>query len=210
MNKLMWSKKAILLTLVAVAVVVIVGGCGGSDDSGSGTGTSAADSALADEAAGADAGKRGGREAGAGEESADVGSEKSGSSAGEPSDKAEFIKKANEICTRRVAEILGKVRLYVSQNVGPGKRVRELQAESVDTVFVPGIEAEIREIKELEAPAGYEAKVAAFVQAMEDGIDLTQKKNYRASNIEKLGQEEYERASKLALRSGITNCALGG
>lgn len=208
MCKLIWTKKAILLMLVAVTATVIVGGCGGSDDSGGETGTSASGSASVDET-GEPPGKRGGREAGAGEEGADAGSEKSGSSAGEPISKAEFIKTANDICVRRVTEILGRVRLDVSRNVGGGKRVKDVQAESVDTVFVPGLEAEVREIKELGAPAGDEAKVEAFLRAMEEGIDLTKKKNYRASNIEGLGQE-YEHAGKLAHGYELDKCALGG
>jgi len=145
--------------------------------------------------------RKGGNAGGAGSTNSSSGSESGGSIS-----KAEFVKQANAICTRRQAEALKAVTTYVQQNAGDGKSEAQLQAEAIDTQFLPPIQVEIDEIKALGTPSQGSAKVEAFIASFQRAVDVVKKREYDPADVARFGNE-FRTAGKLAREYGLSACA---
>ena len=81
--------------------------------------------------------------------------------------KAEYVKKAEEVCARSESE-RQEVVTAASQKLTPGKKVTPAQQEQVVLEVVPTYEKLASEIDQLGGPEGAEKKAEAWVEAMEE------------------------------------------
>lgn len=121
----------------------------------------------------------------------------SDSSTGASITKAQFVKKANDICEETEGEKLKLATEYLKKNPG---------TEEVDLVVpaaVPPLEKQVREIEALPAPEGDEAKVEAYLDAVKAGI-----KDTEANPEDALAAKSnpFVKANSLAADYGLTVC----
>lgn len=183
------------LWLAAVAVVAVLGGCGG------GGGDSSSTVASGDEGTGATTkGEAGGSTGKSGNSGGSSG--KASTPSGELS-KAEFVKQANAICEKGRAKGLAKMQTYVKQHGGNSGRPSSAQlTKALNAVFLPEIQTQAEEIRALGAPAGDEAKVDAFLTALEKGAEGT------VDSVTGL-TEGMKRSGELANEYGLSACVYG-
>jgi len=211
--------------LAVVALMATLAGCGGSDDdSGSTTGGGGETSgATTDEGDTAKQGKSGGSSGKGGTPLANGGSssDKPGASSGSggkssgqtstPSgglSKAEFVKRANAICEKGKKRSLAKMAAYVRKEKGDsGQPNPALLVKAVKAVFIPGVEAQIKEIRALGAPSGDEETVEAFLASLEEGVDAAKEASGGSAGAA-FGQG-FKRSAKLAREYGLNGCAYG-
>lgn len=128
-----------------------------------------------------------------------------GSSGEESLSKAEFIKRADAICTKADETELGELGAYIRAHPGTGQKLGQLkvQAKVLKAIAYPSILKEVEDIEALAVPTGDEKTIEAFIAAIETGIkeaeqdprksvdDLPNGKNptYSFRKVEKLGNE---------------------
>jgi hypothetical protein len=123
----------------------------------------------------------------------------SDSSSAEPSlTKAQFVKRADAICTASENEQFKIGMTYLEEH--PGVEEEEV----IIPAGLPPIEKELRMIKDLTAPAGYAKKVDEFVQALEQAVTETRKDP--GSALEPTGNP-FEKPNNLAEADGLKGCA---
>ena len=144
---------AALAALLAIAVVAGCGGGGSSTDSGSTTG--------------------GSTEGGSTETETTEGGSTEGQSGGEGSalSKAQFIAKADAICTASQEDLSTEVEKYakeegISENEKPSK---EEEVAVIERFVLPNLETEAREIGDLPAPEGDEDRIETLLANLEKG-----------------------------------------
>ena len=122
----------------------------------------------------------------------------------------EFAKRADTICDNRNTELFLRVQRYVQERKSQGadKSTAALQVEAVDEVFIPGVEGQVKAFHELDLPEGEEEEAKAFIAAMEEGIETTERTNYTTTNVEELGHE-FADAIVRANAFGIGDCGFG-
>jgi hypothetical protein len=84
--------------------------------------------------------------------------------------KAEFAKKADAICKAARTEFLAKYTSFFKAHeseFGNAKEQKALLGELVETLLVPNIEGEVKQIGELGAPKAYAPEVASFLDALQ-------------------------------------------
>jgi hypothetical protein len=86
-----------------------------------------------------------------------------------PISKAAFHEKAEAICLATYASIKAKFLAFVKGKAHPFSSAREVR-EYAATVLVPAKKAEVSRLHALGAPSGDEDRVAAIVNAYEEGI----------------------------------------
>lgn len=168
---------AVCLLLAGLAVA----GCGGGDE-----GTTAGDGGEAAAQAGA-----GGKE---GE------SQSTGESAQPISEaQAEFVAKANAVCTKQQQLLQAKLRQAFKS--GPGSQHAALLRLTEDAIG-PAMEAEAEELRALGAPRGDEEQVEAIAAALE-ALGAEARKNPTRLVA---GSGPFEKEQKLAQGYGIGAC----
>lgn len=176
----------------AIAVVVAVAGCGGGSSSSTGGETTSA--------AGETSGKS--------ESSSGKSESSSGKAApsGEISD-AGFVKQANAICEEGKKQSLGEMSAYVKEH-SEGSNRPNLKAlkGAIQAVIVPAIQTQAEEIRALNAPEGDEAKVDAFLAALEEGVETAEEAS--GSSTAPFAQS-FKRSAELAHEYGLDGCAYG-
>lgn len=116
--------------------------------------------------------------------------------------KAEYVKKAEEICTRSESE-RQEVISAASQKL-TGKKVTSAQQEQVVLEVVPTFEKLSSEIKELGAPEGKEKQAEAWVEAMEETAE-----NVKADPGTAItGNAPFRKANELAEELGAKRCVI--
>jgi hypothetical protein len=119
--------------------------------------------------------------------------------------KEQFIKRANNICTKgtnKTPELLGE---YIQEHSSPAKDEGELAAEAFREAIVPELESQIEEIESLGAPRGDTAQIQAYVDAQRASLaDLEKRQTLSlVADLEKV----FSQPGKLARRYGIPRCA---
>lgn len=118
--------------------------------------------------------------------------------------KAEFIKKADAICSKGEKQIQGE---FVAYATGHKEELEEPTEESfatlADTIIVPGVEQEIEEIRSLGAPKGDEEKVEAILASLEEGIE---KADGTPRVMVENTSEVFAKSGKLAKQYGLQVC----
>lgn len=191
------------------------GKAGGSSGKSGKSGSSAGKSGSSSGKSGGSSGKGGTPLANGGSSSDKPGasSGSGGKTSGETStpsgglSKAEFVKQANAICEQGKKQSLAKMAAYVKkQKGGSGQPNPALLVKAVKAVFLPGVETQIDEIRALGAPPGDEAKVEAFLAALEEGVNAADEGS--GSPNAAFGQS-FKRSAKLAREYGLDGCAYG-
>lgn len=119
--------------------------------------------------------------------------------------KAAFVKKVNALCLREQTKLYKETVEHLKGNSRPGARPSaSLYKETLNTLFIPGMEEQLEQIQALGAPKGDEPAVGKILtslqQALEAGRNLPKKETIR---LEKL----LEPGGELAKEYGIGNCA---
>lgn len=171
------SAKSLLL-FAAIAVVLAIAGCGGGGDSGSSEST----------ASGAET-----TSSGKPVQSGDL-------------SKDEFVKQADAICEEGKKQSLEKMSAYMQQHGASGEPTPELVVEAVKAVFIPEVQSQIDEIRALGAPQGDEAKIEAFLDAMEAGAKEAGEATVSSST--QFGHS-FKHSADLAREYGLDGCAYG-
>jgi len=117
--------------------------------------------------------------------------------------KAEFVKQADQICTKGEKSIEDGAEKFAEDNdVNTEKPTKAQQEEVIQQVVAPDIRKQAEEIGDLGAPKGEEAEVEAIVTAVEDGADELESKP--ETLIE--GKNPLVKGSKLAKEYGLKVC----
>jgi hypothetical protein len=117
--------------------------------------------------------------------------------------KAEFIKQADQICTKGEKSIENGAEKFAEENKVDTENPTKAQKEEViKTVVAPDIRKQAEEIDDLGAPKGEESEVEAIVTSVEEGADELESKP--AQLIE--GKNPLEASSKLAKEYGLKVC----
>lgn len=179
------------------------GAGGGADgDAGEGGG-SEGDAGGADEAGGTGGGL-GGAESplGGGQgKSGDGGASGGDSGAGGSATKAAFIKEADGICETASAEINQKARATLRE--GPKGAGKEgVPAKIVNQILVPGLEAEVAEVRALSTPAGISGEVEAVLTAIQEAVDRA-RANPRGFIVQ---SNPFTKSEKLGKQFGFSAC----
>ncbi|HEU4905901.1 MAG TPA: hypothetical protein VFT19_07270 [Solirubrobacterales bacterium] len=161
-------------------------GCGGGDSDSSG-GSSAVTGST--EAAGsADGGE-------AGPSLTDTGESLPESSLS----KAQYIKRANELCARSQKERQAATRAYIKESAGKsGNQVESL----IEDVYAPMTEAMLAELRALGAPSGDADAVEALVIALERRLEGT----VAGGGLPEKQFKEVRQAERQAQSYGLTAC----
>jgi hypothetical protein len=125
----------------------------------------------------------------------------------QPLSKAEFIKLGNAICIETKERSTIAYREYSRENTipssGPGLATKA--ADLISTAFAPIYEKQIEEIGALGTPNGDEEEVDAILSAMQQGVEGAKKQPLAFIR----GATSLNRASKLAVAYGLTDCSNG-
>lgn len=125
-----------------------------------------------------------------------------GGGGGDSLTKAEFAKKADEICRRGESE-----RAEVIKAAGQkfsGKKVTAADQEQLILEALPSYEKAAQKIKELGAPEGEEKKAEALVEAMEEAAENVKADPGTATT----GSIPFKKANELAEEIGAKGCAV--
>lgn len=133
------------------------------------------------------------------------GDDSSAADGASPLTKAAFIKKANAICGREREGTLAGFQTYLKQHQGSNLSEEELFADMMRVVLLPAVENDIAKLKELEPPAGNEARIEAFLVAQQKAVDGMSKVDRLSKGPS--GERFFEPASQMAKAYGIDDCA---
>lgn len=179
--------------VVVLAVGVVAVGCGGDTDEGTQAKTPPSGVAGAAESAAADGDASTG---GSGEVSS------SSEDEGQPSpEKVAFTKEVNAICER------GLVKAQNDAADASGSR-QEPGAEAFADALPPVFRDVADEIEAVEAPQGDDELVAAFLEALRQGLEEVDENSGSFGSFEEL-EEPLTPAGELAVAYGISNCGFG-
>ena len=112
--------------------------------------------------------------------------------------KSQFIKRADAICVQSEGEQLQLMVAYAKHH--PGAEEEEM----VKPAGLPPLEKQLESIKALEAPAGDEAKVAAWLDEFEAQL---QKAKKNPGSVLDLEHNPFATANKMAEKYGLKGCA---
>lgn len=120
--------------------------------------------------------------------------------------KPEFVKKANAICASGEKEIEGEFETFAkAHNLSKGKPPSRAEAEeAANTILIPKVEKQVKEIRALGAPEGESAKVDEILSAVEAAIEKA--KQDPAAFIEEEGKGVFADANRMAREYGLTTC----
>jgi hypothetical protein len=122
-------------------------------------------------------------------------------------DKRQFIREAGAICARGNRWLLKNLSQYVADEKAKGssRSQAELLSEAMKTLGLPRVEATIRDIRSLGAPAGDEAELEAFLTQLQQETDALQAQpqlSMRAVFV-----EGFAASGQLARDYGLEACA---
>jgi hypothetical protein len=120
--------------------------------------------------------------------------------------KAEFVQQANQICEAGKREGLEATSAYAKERADSGQSRRALISAALRNAFLPEVQDQVDEIRQLEVPAGDQEEVDEYLEAMEEAI-ADSAKTARAS-LTSFGAN-FQRSADLARAYGLTGCAYG-
>jgi hypothetical protein len=121
--------------------------------------------------------------------------------------KAQFVKRADEICSKGTEKALEKILAYVEENESSSKSEPELVAEAIHVTVLPQLEDQFDEIEGLGAPKGDEQEVEALLAAMRSAIAVIEKR--RELSLQTNIAPDFRHAGRLSRQYGIEGCAYG-
>lgn len=118
--------------------------------------------------------------------------------------KDQFIREVDAICAKGRHQIETAASAYLRENPAAlqGKKEPDY-GELTQTIFVPAIEQEVKEIRALGAPRKDQATVEAFVAAVEAGVKKSEEEPKLAAVG---GGKAFAKANTLAGRYGLASC----
>lgn len=169
----MYSRERHLAVTGALLVLLLaLSGCGGGGGSGETTGGTTGNESTASENA-----EAGGSEAGGGSES--EGGSKSflgGGAASAAAEKEKFVEDVNNICFRHSQEQAKEVEAYEKKHgIKLFEPNQKQQEEIIIKIIMPIVRETIAELEEYEPISSEEAKLNAFVKALAEATDVTEK-----------------------------------
>jgi len=181
------------LALLLAAPALLAAGCGGDEGSDGAPSNGSTDPAASIGSDGSN------RPAGAGEGS---GGASAGTLATSSLSKAQYLKRANAICRRGRLEREREVAAFSEENANLSEE--EGFEATFQEVVVPGMEAQIAELRELRAPHGDRKRVDAFLGATESWVGIIKKRGVTAQDAI---NRALSRAGRLARAYGLRECA---
>jgi hypothetical protein len=132
-----------------------------------------------------------------------------GGSSDSASDKAQFVKAANDVCARSKRQIQRDVQEFAASyaashpdNPSPSAAL----PGGLRQIAIPAVQRQLNEIRELDVPVGEDDQVEAIAAAMQQGIDAAKRQPLRTSTQFVQG---FKRFGELARRYGLKTCAFG-
>jgi hypothetical protein len=126
-----------------------------------------------------------------------------GSSGGDSDsiDKASFVEQANTICKQASGKIAAELRVIGQTEA---ENPNYTPAVLVKKALIPGLEAEIKELRALGAPPGDKKEVQAFLEAVQKIVNTAEAdpETFASAN------SPYEGAELAARRFGVTECPI--
>lgn len=192
---------------LAALVLALLAGCGGDDDdttAASGSNASnttatndAANDTTSDDSAGSDQ---------TGDEESTEDSESDSADGGEapapPATKAEFIKKADALCVETGKELRAQATAFFEGTKGVDRASPEELEGLTNEVVVPGLQAQISELRGLGPPPAGAAEMETLLLAMETEIEHV---GDNATEVLVAGNP-YTESEKLAKNYGLKVC----
>jgi hypothetical protein len=127
----------------------------------------------------------------------------SSSASDEPLTKAQYVKKANAVCTTYGKRVFAEVGAYLKKH--PARKTpSEAQSSGVmGSVVLPGLASEVEALKALPAPRGDGAQIEAMLAKLEAGLaeGETDPTHFFSSQ-----KSEFSRGVKLAQAYGLKGC----
>lgn len=117
--------------------------------------------------------------------------------------KAEFVKKADAICTKESK----KTTAAAQQLTSGGKPDQAALTKFIKDTALPNVEDEVDQIDKLDTPKGDEDKVKAITDSVRDGVDKT--KSNPAALLASSSGGPFDKADKLAKDYGLKKCGSG-
>jgi hypothetical protein len=197
---MVFRERHLALTGVLLALLLLLAGCGGGG--GSTEGTSASTGGETTTAGSSESGE--GEEAAGGEEGEGGGDNVFGEAANSEAEKEKFVEDVNAICFRHSQEQADQVEAYEKKSGIPLFEPNQKQQEGIIVkVIIPIVRETIAELEEYE-PATEEAKLNAFIQALDEATTVTEKHpNFLA---EEGAKEPYNEARARAGDMGTYLC----
>jgi hypothetical protein len=120
--------------------------------------------------------------------------------------KAQFIKQADGICKAGEEEIEVKFESFakehkLSDKTPPSHKESE---EAANTILIPAIAGEVKEIRGLGAPSGESEQVDELLSSVEAALDGARKDPVKF--IESEGEGEFAKANRMAREYGLKVC----
>jgi hypothetical protein len=126
--------------------------------------------------------------------------------------KPAYIKEAKRICRGTVLRITSKVilplrdlRELAEEGVSSPSEREDLEAELVETIGVPEMQAEVEQLEALGAPAGDEEEIEMILAAARELIEEFEEDPTTFTGTAKA----YSKATGLAEQYGLTRCPYG-
>jgi hypothetical protein len=120
--------------------------------------------------------------------------------------KAEFVKKAADICKAARNEFVVKYTGFVEahkSDLGDEQKEKELAGELIETILAPNVEGQVEQISELGAPNAYAPEAASFLNALEKRVEELEE------NPAGLAATPYpfKKAEDVAAKVGMKGCS---
>lgn len=127
-----------------------------------------------------------------------------GESAPMPLARAQFIKRADEICERADQRFQELFDDYLHENgIGlPPERTLAQWSGIVENVLAPTIEGEVERIRALGAPRGDSKRIEAILDAVEEGLGKVREN----PTVEADTEAQFAKSKRLADAYGLTVC----
>lgn len=122
--------------------------------------------------------------------------------------KAAFIKKADSICEASRADLLTKFFKFLKAHKAIASRndphaQKVVATETVNSVLVPNVEREIKQISELGAPSDYAPEVTSFLNTLDEQLGEVRADPAAMSAT----ATPFKQAADVAKRAGMIGCA---
>ncbi len=119
-------------------------------------------------------------------------------------DKREFLRRGNAICERQKRGLKEEMASYERLHVGerPGS-----YASPIHFFFLPAIEVEISQLRELDAPPGEERRIERMLSMQQRALDNVAA-HWRIRSVE-LAERRFAKPGRLLRAYGLSSCARG-
>lgn len=118
--------------------------------------------------------------------------------------RSEFLAKVRSICRKGDAKI-GKEYSYWAERAHLHRHSEEFMDKMVVKVVLPMKVRQVREMRALGLPTAGKKKLAAFLAAMEEGLETGRKEPSRL----RVGEYAFQRAFEMAESVGLRACFFG-